>query len=267
MSNTSESKYQYPEFIIRQLIKLIQHIKVNEGMIRDSNLDEQNILYINYNKVNDILNETIYKFNLSHETKTKINNFIVENKVQYVRNMKNLKVINFDDFFDFMKEILIGIWNEQYKYYVTIYDSMTFGVTRLGITYFELILVVQYAFNHKISMDKVDKLFKKFKNNDALINYKNFEKIIVDNELFDKEYFIEFFLKVNLDEIHNILSILSQEINTSSCFSILDHIQSKISLTQKEQSYRDIKQKLNILTELLERLKNKIMKYQDRTGN
>jgi len=273
----------FSDFVLRHIILIIQNIKVCEAIIRDSNLDDKYTVYIIYDKIKDILAATLFKLGLSDELKNKIHIFIIENNKTYIKNMKIKKVINFDDFLSLAKEILFIIWTDYNFYLNTIYKSMTLGTithdgntgtlvhnelnsSKLhGLSYFDFLVVTQYIFNTKISLDRLERLFRKAKNHDGVIDYRVFEKIIVENDLFDLSVFKSNFLKIEIDEIHNILHNLAEEVNNSASITIIDNIDSRIKYLQKDSNYNNsINEQMDKLTELSMQWKKKVVTYKDK---
>jgi hypothetical protein len=104
-------------------------------------------------------------------------------------------------------------------------------------------------------------MFEKTKNSNQILDYKKFEKILVDNDSLNQEYFYKDFLKIGIDEIHNVLIILNNELNNSSAFSILDSFEARINLLKDDNIYSEIKPKLLSLVEYISEVKKKIMTY------
>ena len=209
--------------------------------------------------------------------------------------MKIKKVINFDDFLYMAQDVLSVTWNEQYLYYNCIFKAMVninhkgqeltdtkpTAIMKpyethkpgIGVIYFEFLIIIQYIFNNKIPINKLEKIFMQNKNNDGVIDYRLFEKIIVENELFDIYFFKNDFIKIDVADMHTILIDLSDDLNNSSTISIIDNIESRINTLLKNNNNKDIGmqsiyEQLFNLVELTEQCKKKIMNYKhkDSTG-
>ena len=138
----------FDNFVIRQICVIIQTLKQSSSIIKTFSIEEGNAIYLIYNKVSEIVNQSANKFNFNEMLRSQVNDFLEANKIVYTIDIKTIYVIDFDCFIEFISQIFNDIKKIFSFNLKTLYKAI--DIENKGfISYFDYLLCVQYIFKLK----------------------------------------------------------------------------------------------------------------------
>jgi hypothetical protein len=269
-----ENSILFNNFIIKNIVLLIQHLKYNSLMVKPFNYEEdleKLHLAIYYTKLGEVASHLLQKLPNEEENKSKLSSFIEKNKYTFAINMRNYFVVDFDSFVDFYIKIL----HEVKEKYEILTESIFCSVNIEGKSNFDLldfILVKQYLMRKSLSLINSSNNFNNvlsikeavFQDNEQ-VDLEYLKNLVLDYELIDEKYIIEF-LKISEEEISGVIMDLSMQLRQGS-INIFDKIIKRLKSikqpNERENIYGYVSKPNEVLMEKVEALKVRVLELSE----
>ncbi len=197
----------------KQLIIFLQHLKVNT--IISENKEEEVKLYVQQNRVLDIISRHFKHLLLNSDSSEKFQNFIEKSKLSITKDFKSYVVVDFDDLIFNVYHLILEMKKVFSSFLKVIFNSFDLE-DKDQITYFDYICIHHYIFKANISLSQITSYFQIMSENDYL-SFCKFEKSIYDYELYKYyENLNEFKKNLSNIEITKLLKKFQDELNDYS---------------------------------------------------
>ena len=259
-STFSYEKKYFSVFVSRQILLLIQFLKINNYILKFyEEPTATSHIYIIYPKLYDSILLFFSKLSIHDDIKRIIQDFIEKNKILINKSVHS--VIDFDDFIDMISMLLIQYELNYSKQLKVIYNAMLLDKEK-EINQFDFVVINEFVLSHRLSYTLIDKMFATFQNKQGGLSFESFESFIMELDCFDNENFKNSYRNMQLNQIQNVLSGLQKEIQGGQ-MSIFDQMIRRVENLAFKEIGKIVKEKIKNYQERIIKMKKEEFSYEN----